>query len=808
MLEKLIFFLVLGLVVLTFQPIFADDPFTIPVFDKPFFVTVNPDTNLIYVTNAGDNTVSVIDGNSNIVIDTISVVGNAGAMTVNSKTNLIYVATNLSDNIFVINGDSHRVIETISVGNDSGVLRVNPETNMIYVPNFDDDTVSVIDGNDDYSVFTIDVGDKPYAVSVNPDTNLIYVTNAGDNAVSVIDGNINAVIETITVGEDPRGIAVNSNNNMIYVANLDANSLSVIDGNINAVIETITVGKDPIDVGVDPDNNMVYVTSYGDNTVTVIDGNINAVIETITVGEDPYGIAVNSNSNMVYVTSYSDNTVTVIDGSDDCRTHTEYGPIDMTVGNLRLTTANFGTATIEELYDNPRSSLPSKTSIGSFYELTSCDELGDRVITISYNDDEIDGLDESSLVISRYTDGEWSDLRTQINVEENTARAVTTGFSTFVLGGVSSSSTPEPEPDPEFGDAQPFEPEPIDELDGEPIEETKSSGGSCPDCTPPTFGKDKNYKMIVSDGFTYNGLSTDVTNYHTDFPLITVITNATNTVTVKVYENNGVTNIKMIQFGLGMPEIGSPLDYAQSLVEVPFHNAEIEEINIIDPDNLVDIIDATTNVVYCMDDSGFECLELTLQYVYRDQPKYNVMAINAIDNFRNTKTNYINDGILVVGESLNDPLFLTTTAGNSNAFYPQRAGSVLLTLVDYKTNMWKDEYGYMWSGDKWGPYMVDIIPVPQKSPDAVSEWSGYNDRGHSAFTTYKFLQAEYARYMMNNLYHNPIDDDAKIIVQKTYEFLSEDECYTGQILVRNNCNFDDAITLEIVKAQLVLDNMK
>jgi DNA-binding beta-propeller fold protein YncE len=42
---------------------------TIPVGNKPNNIAVNPVTDKAYVTNLSDNTVSVIDGKTNSVID-------------------------------------------------------------------------------------------------------------------------------------------------------------------------------------------------------------------------------------------------------------------------------------------------------------------------------------------------------------------------------------------------------------------------------------------------------------------------------------------------------------------------------------------------------------------------------------------------------------------------------------------------------------------------------------------------------------------------------------------------------------------
>jgi len=280
---------------------------------------------------------------------------------------------------------------------------------------------------------------------------------------------------------------------------------------------------------------------------------------------------------------------------------------------------------------------------------------------------------------------------------------------------------------------------------------TKKNGGGCADCTPPTFGKNKDYVLIVEDGFTYNGNSIDVTDYHTEFPLITVVTNQTNTVTAKVYENGGIHNIKLVQFGMGMPEVGSSLSYTQTLVEIWLDGTQIDKIVKVDKNNLVEIISATSSVVDCMTGDVRDCLEITIQYIYRDQPKYNIMAINAMDIPRNSKTNYLNDGILVTGDSLNEPLEQSTGVSHGGAFYPQKTGTVLLTLIDYKTDMWQDEYGYTWSTNQYGPYIVDLVPVPQREPDAYSEWSGYNHRTHSEFESYKQYQIDRAsQFILDN----------------------------------------------------------
>jgi len=280
--------------------------------------------------------------------------------------------------------------------------------------------------------------------------------------------------------------------------------------------------------------------------------------------------------------------------------------------------------------------------------------------------------------------------------------------------------------------------------------ETAYHGSSCGDCVPPTFGMDDNNFLIVTNGFSYNTVGVDVTDYHTEYPLITAVTNQTNTVLLKVYENNGLDNISVVQFGLGMPKVGSPLEHAQTLVEIWLDKTEVKNIIKTDKNNLVDIQNVTTSIVDC-GGTEKECLAVEMQYIYRDQPKYSIMAINAIDYSKNTWNNYMNDGIEVTGDSLNEPLTQKVTVSKAGVFYPQKAGATTLTLSDYKTDTWIDEYGYIWSTNEHGPYLVDIISPPEKTPDEISPWSGYNHRGHSEFGEYVKIQQEKAAITLDEM---------------------------------------------------------
>ena len=79
-----------------------------------------------------------------------------------SDTNTIYVANANDNTLSVINGTTRKVIGTITVGNSPIGIGVNDLTNTIYVANSGDNSVSVIDGAANKVVARVMFNIKPF----------------------------------------------------------------------------------------------------------------------------------------------------------------------------------------------------------------------------------------------------------------------------------------------------------------------------------------------------------------------------------------------------------------------------------------------------------------------------------------------------------------------------------------------------------------------------------------------------------------------------------------------------------------------
>ena len=236
----------------------------------PAEIAVNTSTNTIYVANH-DNTISVIDGANNSLIDVIDTVSSPRGIAVNPVTNTVYVSNFEESTLSIIDGSKNIEMDTINVGNSPRGVAVNPTTNTIFVTSTLDNTLSIIDGSQNSLVNIIEVSDSPRAIAVNPSTNTIFITHPFDDTLSIIDGSDYSLIDTISIEDGAFGVGVNHITNTVYVVSCfnDVKTLSVIQNFENNMIEAVDIGKCSLAIGVNSLSGTLYLAHANDHAISV-----------------------------------------------------------------------------------------------------------------------------------------------------------------------------------------------------------------------------------------------------------------------------------------------------------------------------------------------------------------------------------------------------------------------------------------------------------------------------------------------------------------------------------------------------------
>ncbi|HET9847984.1 MAG TPA: bifunctional YncE family protein/alkaline phosphatase family protein [Candidatus Dormibacteraeota bacterium] len=162
---------------------------------QPYGVTLSPDGSKAYVSNWGEESISVIN------TATRSLTGQIRA----------------------------------GIGTHPSALRTNPQAarHQAAVTNGDSDTLSIINTNTDTVVRTIDLapyrnapqGSQPDALAFAPDGNTLYVANAGNNDVDVIgltgerEENHGSILGMIPTAWYPSAVDVSPTGRSLYIAN-------------------------------------------------------------------------------------------------------------------------------------------------------------------------------------------------------------------------------------------------------------------------------------------------------------------------------------------------------------------------------------------------------------------------------------------------------------------------------------------------------------------------------------------------------------------------------------------------------------
>jgi len=113
-----------------------------------FGVAVNPATARVYISDQSDNSIVVLDTNTNTIVATISMPAKPHALAVNSGNNRIYIVAAAENKLYVIDGDTNQLVGSLSVGQQDateGGQGIAIRSDRIYVSDYADGTLTILD---------------------------------------------------------------------------------------------------------------------------------------------------------------------------------------------------------------------------------------------------------------------------------------------------------------------------------------------------------------------------------------------------------------------------------------------------------------------------------------------------------------------------------------------------------------------------------------------------------------------------------------------------------------------------------------
>jgi YVTN family beta-propeller protein len=306
---------------------------------SPTSQPVEPITgDAVFVVNGGDNSISVIDAESNELVGTIQLehaeYPHHVYLSEDGRRLLVAVpGMDLSEGHGGGDGGhggghggeeagEHAIMILDSRDGATQVVRKLDEMNhnAIFSPNGQEvwtsqmsspGSVLVLDASTLETKTTIAVGDAPAEVTFSLDGSRAFVANTGSDSVSVIDTSTKTVVDTIQVGDTPVG-AWPGSDGVMYVDNEADKSLTAIDATTLDVVRTYELGFTPAMATVSPAGEL-WVTDTDGGKVVIYSVAEATVLGEVTTGAGAHAIAFSDDGQTAYVTNQEAATVSVID---------------------------------------------------------------------------------------------------------------------------------------------------------------------------------------------------------------------------------------------------------------------------------------------------------------------------------------------------------------------------------------------------------------------------------------------------------------------------------------------------------------
>ena len=222
---------------------------TVKVGRGPAHVDFSPDGKLALVTNAKDNSISIIDMNDFKVTATVPTGKSPHGFRVSKLGDKAFVANMGEKSLSEIDLKEFKEKKRIQLGGKPVTTAVSSDGRFVYASLNDKNEVVRVELSNE-KITIAKVGKGPAQIFLSPDDKVIFVANQGTKGnptttVSKVNAQTLETQSTIESGKGAHGLLTSKDGQLTFVTNMYENSISVIDNTTNKLIQKVGVGKLP-----------------------------------------------------------------------------------------------------------------------------------------------------------------------------------------------------------------------------------------------------------------------------------------------------------------------------------------------------------------------------------------------------------------------------------------------------------------------------------------------------------------------------------------------------------------------------------
>ncbi len=306
---------------------------TLGAGDRPWGVTINPQTGKLYVAGSRTGAVHVYDAQSLDKLTVINVSFMPSLTFLDSYGKWVFAVSNRLNDLVVIDATKDQVVKELWLGNDMGPfgLAADPILGRVYVGSRTAGTIlTFAEASNWEQVGTAihpcgsNAGEAPGAMDLDVTRRYLYVSCfSGANADKAVQLTVDAsglgLLRWLAVGnggpDGGGGVVVNPTTGNVFITNSAASTVSV-NSRWGQPLATVQVDEDPYGIGVDPESGRVFSGNRDARPGGVTGGDLTAFNDVYVAGlNGPNGVAVDPVSHRVYVTNRLNGMLSMYDGA-------------------------------------------------------------------------------------------------------------------------------------------------------------------------------------------------------------------------------------------------------------------------------------------------------------------------------------------------------------------------------------------------------------------------------------------------------------------------------------------------------------
>ncbi|MDD2582253.1 MAG: hypothetical protein PHR66_09705 [Desulfuromonadaceae bacterium] len=267
-----------------------------------------------YVTNSGDNTITVFDKQYRQVVAVIATGKEPRGVVFDQQRKRAYVALAGEDAVAVIDITTGEEIRRIRLVNGDAPLELalTPDGKTLLAVDAGSNMVSVIDPLSFLELARVSVDDGPSAVLIDPAGLKAYIFNSLAATLSVIDIPRRNVIATIASEAGASRGGFNRAGDRLYTIHELSSYLTILNPTTMSVQQRLYVGMGMISMKVDPLTDLVYAGKKHDAWAEVYEPFSFNTLATIGTGGSATYMTIDGEENKLVVVNAPRHTLQII----------------------------------------------------------------------------------------------------------------------------------------------------------------------------------------------------------------------------------------------------------------------------------------------------------------------------------------------------------------------------------------------------------------------------------------------------------------------------------------------------------------